>query len=478
MSYTRTEEASYGVSSYHKRPRNIPQQGGYNQRTQQSVQLNYDYEEGQSHQPQQRKVGHRRTVDYTGTVARWRHKRVVCPYSKEPGVLRPRKDYIIDLFPPSAYCDNPISSTTVKFVHSSVNKVRHPVNLVRWTPEGRRLLGASSSGEFTLWNGMSFNFETIMQAHDQAIRAGEWSHNDDWFLSGDQEGIVKYWQPNMNNVKVLAAHREAVRDLSFSPTDAKFVTASDDSTLKIWNFNEGQEERTLSGHGWDVKCVHWHPTKGVIVSGSKDNLVKLWDPRTGKCLTTLHGHKNTITRAQFQPTRGDLLATSARDQTARIFDIRMMRDIAVLRGPSCDITTLTWHPIHPSLLVTGDFNGAIHFYLLDTYQAGAGASLSSAGGPGGSLSSQTASVAPTAQSFEPVQSVPYAHESAIWSMEFHPMGHILCTGSNDKFTRFWCRARPGDSAAFKDGYHLGHENHQGSTYAGDSHGYGGGHRES
>ncbi|KAK9318904.1 hypothetical protein V1517DRAFT_85672 [Lipomyces orientalis] len=59
----------------------------------------------------------------------------------------------------------------------------------------------------------------------------------------------------MNNVKVLAAHREAVRDLSFSPTDAKFVIASDDSTLKIWNFNEGQEERTLTGHGWDVKSM-------------------------------------------------------------------------------------------------------------------------------------------------------------------------------------------------------------------------------
>lgn len=31
-----------------------------------------------------------------------------------------------------------------------------------------RLAGAST-GEFTLWNGFTFNFETILQAHDSAV---------------------------------------------------------------------------------------------------------------------------------------------------------------------------------------------------------------------------------------------------------------------------------------------------------------------
>lgn len=66
-------------------------------------------------------------------------------------------------------------------------------------------------------------------------------------LSADQGGIIKYFQSNMNNLKVLPAHREAVRDLSFSPDDARFVSASDDSTLKIWAFDEAREEKTLKG---------------------------------------------------------------------------------------------------------------------------------------------------------------------------------------------------------------------------------------
>lgn len=48
--------------------------------------------------------------------------------------------------------------------------MRHPVNVVKWTPEGRRLLTGSTSGEFTLWNGTAFNFETIMQVSAFSIR--------------------------------------------------------------------------------------------------------------------------------------------------------------------------------------------------------------------------------------------------------------------------------------------------------------------
>lgn len=66
------------------------------------------------------------------------------------------------MLPPLARITNPADSVPSKHLHSSLNKIKHPVNVVRWTPEGRRLLTGSSSGEFTLWNGMSFNFETIM----------------------------------------------------------------------------------------------------------------------------------------------------------------------------------------------------------------------------------------------------------------------------------------------------------------------------
>ncbi|KAL9061598.1 MAG: hypothetical protein Q9162_000130 [Coniocarpon cinnabarinum] len=364
---------------------------------------------------------------------------------------RSSASYIVDMLPPQARIARPADTIPAKCLHQSSNKNRHPINVVRWTPEGRRLLTGSSSGEFTLWNGMSFNFETIMSAHDSAIRAAEWSHDDTHLLSADQDGNVKYWQRNLNNIKIIQAHDSAIRDLAFAPTDSKFVTASDDASLKVFDFVEGAEDLTLTGHGWDAKTVDWHPTKGLLVSGSKDHQVKLWDPRNGRCLTTLHGHKTTISRTSFQPTgNNDLLATCARDTVARIFDIRMMRDIMLLRGHEKDVTTLSWHPVHPNFITTGSNDGALHHYLLDEPNNPSDTSSLSPYDSVDPVNAQT-------QTLHPAHKVPFAHEQAIWSLDWHPVGHLLASGSNDRLTRFWTRARPGDESYRKDPYHIGQE---------------------
>ncbi|KAK6950034.1 Polyamine N-acetyltransferase 1 [Daldinia eschscholtzii] len=394
--------------------------------------------------------GRRPVTDYGSTIAHWmrnRQPRFKGAFRGE--VERPSASYIVDMLPPLARVTYPADSVPTKHLHSSLNKIKHPVNVVRWTPEGRRLLTASSSGEFTLWNGTGFNFETIMQAHDVAIRALAYSHSDDWLISADHDGIIKYWQPNFNNVQVIQGHHDPIRDLAFSPNDSKFVTASDDSSLKIFDFAGGVAESTLQGHGWDAKSCDWHPTKGLIVSGSKDHLVKLWDPRTQRCLTTLHGHKNTITKTSFERVMGWCLATSARDQTARIFDIRMMRDICLLRGHEKDISTLAWHPIHSNLLSTGGNEGSLFHYILDEPNTPAGQAISTA------VYESPDPLSAPAQSIYPTHKIPYAHDFAIWSLDWHPLGHILASGSNDRITRFWSRARPGETDIFQDRYHIG-----------------------
>ena len=69
------------------------------------------------------------------------------------------------MVPPFNTLDNPINCVTTKFVRTSTNKMRCPIFCVLWTPEGRRLVTGASSGEFTLWNGLTFNFETILQVN-------------------------------------------------------------------------------------------------------------------------------------------------------------------------------------------------------------------------------------------------------------------------------------------------------------------------
>ncbi len=44
----------------------------------------------------------------------------------------------------------------------------------------------------------------------------KWSHNDEWLLTADHAGYVKYWQANMNNVEMYQAHKEPIRGVRYA----------------------------------------------------------------------------------------------------------------------------------------------------------------------------------------------------------------------------------------------------------------------
>lgn len=274
-----------------------------------------------------RKSMMRKTVDYNSSFMFMLERRIWQRDFRDRRALQPDVMYYPELLPPMATQDNPANAVTTRFVKTATNKMRCPIFTLAWTPEGRRLITGASSGEFTLWNGLTFNFETILQAHDSPVRAMVWSHNDQWMVTGDHGGYVKYWQSNMNNVKMFQAHKDPVRCISFSPTDKKFASCSDDGTVRVWDFLTCKEEKVLRGHGSDVKCVDWHPSKGLLASGSKDNQqpVKIWEPKTGAVLTTLHAHKSTVMDIEWNK-NGNWLLTASRDHLLKLFDIRNTKE--------------------------------------------------------------------------------------------------------------------------------------------------------
>jgi polyadenylation factor subunit 2 len=231
-------------------------------------------------------------------------------------------------------------------------------------------------------------------------------------VSGDDAGAIKYWKPTLELVKCVAGHREPVRDLSFAPTDLKFASASDDSTIKIWDFARCATETTLAGHGGDAKAVDWHPRLGLIASGAKDALVKLWDARAGAAVATLAGHTAAITTTTWNG-NGHWLLTAARDQTARVVDVRTMATVAVLKGHGRDVTAAAWHPWCEGAVATAGYDGTLHFWVVPTHA-------------------------------DPIGSVVGAHEAAVWSLAWHPAGHVLASAGADHCSKYWARPRPGD----------------------------------
>lgn len=110
-----------------------------------------------------RKSTMRKTVDYNAAIIKVLENRVWQRDHRDRHALQPDVLYLPEVLPPPGYKDNPINAVTTRFVKTATNKMRCPIFCMAWTPEGRRLVTGASSGEFTLWNGLTFNFETILQ---------------------------------------------------------------------------------------------------------------------------------------------------------------------------------------------------------------------------------------------------------------------------------------------------------------------------
>lgn len=355
----------------------------------------------------------RRTVDLNGEMLEWKEvsRLVDRPFAHTPQ-LRSTSVAGLHMLPPHAYTHLPVSNAALTFAAVAPSKTRSSVNASVWTQDGRRCLTATQAGEFCMWGGQTFQFETIIQAHETPIRTIVFTHNGNFLVSGDDSGNVRYWKTNLELVKSTQVHKESVRQVSFSRTDLKFATASDDSTVRVWDFARVASEHVLAGHGGDVKTVDWHPQSSLIVSGSKDALVKLWCARSGKAVGTMHGHKGTIMTTKWNTMNGNWILTASRDQTCKIYDIRMQAEVASFVGHGTDITQAAWHPLQEDLFVSGGHDGSMAFWLAGRNKL--------------------------------LHKVPAAHEGSIWTFAWNPAGHLLTTGAADTFTKFWCRSRPSD----------------------------------
>lgn len=105
-----------------------------------------------------------------------------------------------------------------------------------------------------------------------------WSHNDSWMVTGDHGGYVKYWQSNMNNVKMYQAHKEAIRGIRYSHliaiVNCIYHFVADDESQTSQSQRQKQEESQNPNR---IERLVRIASVGLLVWGVIDFLASLVD---------------------------------------------------------------------------------------------------------------------------------------------------------------------------------------------------------
>ncbi|HET7505909.1 MAG TPA: hypothetical protein VFK02_33045 [Kofleriaceae bacterium] len=337
---------------------------------------------------------------------------------------------------------------------------RAPVTSVAFSPDGTRIISASSDRTARIWAISTGKPLTPPLAHLGDVHTAAFSPDGARVLTASTDGTAQIWDavtgrpltPPLVHKPANDLHRDVfdhngdIRIAAFDRAGRRVVTASDDGTARLWDAATGKpvlppldasagiRAAAFSPDGTRVAAaIHDHVQFWNAVTGqpvpprlaesfassiafspdgthlltTSEQTTTLWDAMTGKIVTRLV-HQDTVNMAVFSPD-GGRVATASADQTARLWD------------------AVTGESLIPAL----QHQGAVHAVAFshDGKQLVTGSTDKTAqiwdAGTG----------APT--------SLPLEHRGAVRAVAFSPDDRSVVTASDDHTLQLWALPREG-----------------------------------
>lgn len=133
---------------------------------------------------------------------------------------------------------------------------------------------------------------------------------------------------------VNMAHAEWLANRRVSGVEALLDRCPSDQLGWEWHYLQRLCHRDLlrlSGPRGDCYAMAYHPTGRYLATSAGDQTVRIWDTVTGKQIHALSGHSAAICSLAFSPD-GNQLASASWDQTVRLWEVRSGKHLGTFRG--------------------------------------------------------------------------------------------------------------------------------------------------
>jgi len=324
-----------------------------------------------------------------------------------------------------------------------------PVFSVAFSPDGKRIVSGSDDKTVRIWNAKTGAQLAVLRGHEGEVDSAVFSPDGRRIVSASLDQTARIWDATSGaQLTVLRGHTRQVESAAFSPDGRRVVTASDDQTVRIWNATGGPPIKILRGHENWVHAASYSSDGRRILSASGDKTLRIWDATTGDPILVLRGHEAPVWHAEFSPD-GRRAVSASFDRTVRIWDALTGAEIAVLGGhqdfatgaafspdglrvvsASWDETVRIWDATNgPQIAVLRGHEGGVYSAMF----SGDGRRIVSAS------EDNTVRIWDAANGTQ--LAVLRGHQGWVRSAAFSPDGRRVASGSQDKTVRIWDVAR-------------------------------------
>ena len=202
------------------------------------------------------------------------------------------------------------------------------VNKVRFDPDGKRIVTASSDGTARVW-ALSGEQLYTLKGHQDKVNDAIFSHDGRFVLTASSDATARLWDLQAKRVVILKGHAGAVNTAVFSPNGKFILTTSLDNTARLWDLNGHQIAKPLR-HDGSLTVATFNQDGTRILTASWDKTARLWD-LSGNQITEFKGHEDGIVNASFSQD-GKYILTASLDKTARLWNLSNGQLLTILKG--------------------------------------------------------------------------------------------------------------------------------------------------